>query len=259
MVSPQTGQASPGALVDTAGTIGGRAHVRPRALVGQALVDGGVDGVDDPLGAVHAELAGAGERGELGPVAHLVGQPPAQAGDAVLVAQEAVEAHRVLGEQRGQLVRGHVHGLRPERSERGTGEEGVRLHAPDPGLAFGPGLGEEQRAPVLEAPAGLAATRLGGLLLVLLQPPTLHQVHDEGQRRELEQQVLASPADLLQGMADRLLGGRDRRLEGGERERLEAGQAAAGVSLRQPFGVRLDLGQLGHGRSSGSPSRDARR
>jgi hypothetical protein len=66
-------------------------------------------------------------------------------------------------------------------------------------------------------------------------------VDHEGQRRELEQEVLAPPADVLERLAERLLGRRNGCLERGERERLESGQATSGVGLRQPFGVRLDL------------------
>ncbi len=78
------------------------------------------------------------ERRELRPVADLVGQPPARARRCVLVAQEAVQAHRVRGEQRGQLV--GVDGRSasgPRRVERRAASSASPAHAPHAGPALG--------------------------------------------------------------------------------------------------------------------------
>ena len=56
--------------------------------------------------AGRAELAGVRERRDPRTVADLVRQPPTDAGDHPLVAQEPVHAHRVRSEQRGQFVGG---------------------------------------------------------------------------------------------------------------------------------------------------------
>ena len=64
-------------------------------------------------------------------------------------------------------------------------------------------------AAVVEHEPGLAAARLGRLLLVDEQAAALHQVHDERDRLEVEQQVLAAAAD-----AARAAGRRPRRARG---------------------------------------------
>jgi hypothetical protein len=76
-----------------------------------------------------------------------------------------VEAHRVLGQEAGQAGLVEEVGLGPEGVERRLGQR-VTRHHPHAGLALGARLGEQQRAPVGEAPSSLAVAGTGGLLLV---------------------------------------------------------------------------------------------
>ena len=144
--------------------------------------------------------------------------------DDVLVAQPAVQAHLVLAEQPGERGSVEVGRLGAEAVERLL-PVGVARHHPHAGLALGAGLGQQQRPAVGERPAGLPALRLRRLLLVGLQPAALHQVHDERDRLEPQQQVLAPPADLEQRVPGGLFGGRGEGLERGERQRSEAAAA----------------------------------
>ena len=139
-------------------------------------------------------------------------------------------------------------GLGAEVVERRLGL-GVAVDGPHAGLALGAGLGEQQRPAVVEAPAGDAAPGLGRLLLVGLEPPALHQVHDERHHADVEQQVLAPPADEHDGLADGVGGIGPVRLEGGERDRREPLEHGAGEGGVEPLGVGLDLGELGHAAS----------
>ena len=170
---------------------------------------------------VAVELGRVGEGREPGPVADLVGEQAADARRDVLVAEEPVEAHRVLREERreGGLVDRVGVGAEAEQRRLLLGVAGDHPHA---GLALGAGLGEQQRPAVGEAPAGLAEARLGGLLLVRLEAPALHEVDDEGELAEVEQQVLAPPADEHELLAVGAVGGGRGRLQGGEGQRREA-------------------------------------
>ena len=67
------------------------------------------------------ELAGHRERRQLGAVAHLVGQAPADPGDRALVAQEAVQAHRLGGEAAPPTRRARS-GRPPGRGGRAGGD-----------------------------------------------------------------------------------------------------------------------------------------
>ena len=105
---------------------------------------------------VAVELGGVGEGRQPGPVADLVGEAPAEPGDDVLVAQEPVQAHRVGRAAAAASVAGvDGVGLGAEPVERRL-RLGVAGDDPHAGLALGAGLGEQQRPPVGEAPAGLA-------------------------------------------------------------------------------------------------------
>ena len=70
-----------GPIVHPAGAVRGRAHVGRGPLVRQALVDGLADRGATRWRPSTPSLRGRGERRELGPVAHLVGQPAADPGD----------------------------------------------------------------------------------------------------------------------------------------------------------------------------------
>ena len=215
-------------------------------------------GFVQPPDLAGVELRRVGERRELRPVADLVGEPAADARDRALIAQDAVQAPGVLLQDRAERRFVDRVGIGAEPQD-GLAVVGIAGHDPHAGSFLGAGLGEQQGRALVELPSGDAAPRLRRLLLVGLQPPSLHQVDDEGQRLELEQEVLAAPTDVLERVAERLVGRWDGRLERREAQRLEAAQASAGVGLRQPFGVRLDFGKLGHGRPSGSPSGGAPR
>ncbi len=248
-----------GAMVHAARTVLRRAHVVTRAFVLESLGDGVADGGDDRGRPVEPELAGHRERRQPGAMADLVRQAPPEPGDRALVAEEAVQAHRPLGEEGRQLARLDPVGLGSEAVQRWRGQLVTGGHAPDAGLALGALLGEQQRrAAVVEHEPRLTSSRLGRLLGVLGEAPTLHQVDDERQRLEAHEQVLAAPADVEQGEALGLVRRRHDRLQRGERQRHEPGEAATGVAGGQPFGVRLDLGELGHG-ISGTPCASGRR
>jgi hypothetical protein len=131
------------------------------------------------------------------------------------------------------------------RSSSGAWPSGSPADHPHPGLALGAGLGEQQGPTVGEAPAGLAAPRLGRLLGVLLEPAALHEVDDEGHRLEPQQQVLAPAADLLERLALGGLGRGRGGLEGGEGERPEARQVRPGVGLGEALGVSWTSGISG--------------
>ncbi len=203
-----------------------------------------------PVDRLGVELGGGGEGRQLRPVADLVGQAPAQARQDVLVPQPAVQAHGVLGEQAAEVVPAEGVGFGAEVVERGPAL-GSAVHHPHAGLALGAGLGEQEGPAVGEGPAGLAAPGLGRLLGVLLEAAALHEVDDERHRLEPQQQVLAPAPHLLERVALRRLRRGRGGLEGGEGQRPEARQVGPGVGLREPLGVGLDLGHLGHG---GPPS-----
>ena len=136
---------------------------------------------------------------------HLVGQPPADAGDAG-AGRGGTRAGACCGRRSAPPARRRsiVAASGPRRSSGGDVGHGVGRHAPHAGLALGALLGEQQRRAVVgEHEAGLAAARLGRLLGVDEQPAALHQVHDERHRLEAHQQVLAAAADLDQRLAVR--------------------------------------------------------
>ncbi len=173
------------------------------------------------LCVVPVELRGVGERRQAGTVADLVGQPPTEAGHDVLVAQEAVEAHGVRGEEQAELVGVQRVGVGAQPIE-GRLLLGVAGQHPHAGLALGAGLGEQQGPPVGEAPPGLAEAGLGRLLLVDLESAALHEVDDEGGHAEVEQQVLAPPSDEDQLVPVGRVGRRNGCLQGREGDRREA-------------------------------------
>jgi hypothetical protein len=71
----------------------------------------------------------------------------------------------------------------------------VGRQTPHPGPSLRALLGEQQRRALVEHEPRLAAARLGRLLLVGEQAAALHEVDGEGDRFELEQEVLAAPTD----------------------------------------------------------------
>ncbi|CAB4560676.1 unannotated protein [freshwater metagenome] len=237
--------------------VGRRAHVRSGALVREPVLHARVDRGPHRVRTLGAELARHRERGELGPVAHLVREHPAEPGDRVLVAQEPVQSHVVRREALGELLVGELQRLRTEPVERRPADRG-RCHAPHPGAAFLARLGEQQRRPLVEHEPGLSVARLGGLLVVDQQPAALHQVDHEHHRLEAQQQVLATAADLDERMAVRLVRSRHGGLQRGEVERHEPLQGAPAELLGEPLGVRLHLGELGHRGSSVSGTRCGR-
>ena len=88
---------------------------REHAVHRPACERGVVEEMND-VEAEHAPIrAGHGERRQLRPVAHLVGQAPAEPGDGTLVAQEPVQADVAPGEQGDHLLRRHLIGFRAER------------------------------------------------------------------------------------------------------------------------------------------------
>jgi hypothetical protein len=96
----------------------GRAHVIARPLVLKTFGHGLADRRDDGGCVVCRELARHREGRQLGPVADLVGEAPADPGDSTLIAQEPVQAHRLLLEPRQQLVGFDGGGFRAEPVER---------------------------------------------------------------------------------------------------------------------------------------------
>ncbi len=84
-------------------------------------------------------------------------------------------------------------------------------------------------------------------LVVGDEAAALHQVHDERDRLEPQQQVLASTPDVQERSTERLRRCGHRRLQRGEVERRESRERASGELLGQALGVSLDLGHLRHG------------
>ena len=172
---------------------------------------------------------------------------PAEAGDEALVAEEPVQAHRVLGQQRARGWRRRPCRRRGRGRASGSCSSGSPSTHPHAGLALGAGLGEQQRPAVGEPPAGLAEPRLGRLLLVGLEAAALHEVDDEGELAEVEQQVLA-PAPHR-----RARGRRPPRARGiavlstVKASGVNRSQRGAGEVGVEPLGVGLDLGELRHG------------
>ena len=226
-------------------SVGGGRHVVALPLDRQRLLNGVVHGGGDPFGVLGPHGGGLGERRDLRAVADLVGEHPADPGQDPLVAQHRVDAGRV-GREHGRELRG-VDGV-------GLGAEPVQrrlsLHRaaqdPHPGLAFGAGLGQQPRAPVGEGPAEQPSARLLGLLRVRTEATALHEVDHVGGVPEVQQQVLATRADLLERVADRRVG---RRIEGLQRREAQQGDAVedvVGEGGGHPLGVGADFGKLGH-------------
>ena len=178
-----------------------------------------------------AELRGRREGRELRPVTDLVGEAPAEPGEGALVAQEPVQPHRVVGEHGRELL---------HRDLVGFGAEAQRVWArarrrsdPHAGSLLLARLGEQQRAcrrrtsseprrPAASAPASSSG---------LSRPPCM-RCTTKVQRLEVEQQVLAPPADPHQRMIHRASGRRHRGLHRRERERRELAQDVAAPTLR---------------------------
>ena len=121
-------------------------------------------------------------------------------------------------------------------------------HDPQPGLVLGAGLGEEEGGAGVEAQSHEPAARFGRFLGVGSQPSALHEVDDEGERREPQQEVLAPLVDPIERAAHGDVGRRHGGLQGGEREGTHTGEGLTAVGGGQSFGVGPDLGQLGHAR-----------
>ena len=184
-------------------------------------------------------------------MAHLVGQTAADAGEAPLVAQEAVQAHGLGPEPFGQLLRLDAVGLGTELVEGRRAEDIVARYAPHAGAALGALLGKQPGRDLPgEDEASLPAARLGRPLHVDRKSAALHEVDHERNGLEASEEVLATATDFLEGAAVGLVGSREDRLQRGERERDELRQLPAGVVRSQPFSMRLDFGQLGHGASA---------
>ena len=108
------------AVVHVRGAVGGRAHLVEAALEGEALrrcTRGSPR--TSRVDVVAVELARVGERREPRPVAHLVGEQPPHPGEEVLVAEEPVQPHRVVLEQRGE--RRPCRACRPRDRGRASG------------------------------------------------------------------------------------------------------------------------------------------
>ena len=106
-------------------------------------------------GAVVDQLGGGGERGEAGPVADLVGQAAADAGDRRAGrggSRAGARGARGAGASRASGV--DLVGVGPEAGRAGGAGLGVAGDHPHPGLALGPGLGEQQGPVRRRAPTG---------------------------------------------------------------------------------------------------------
>ena len=135
--------------------------------------------------------------------------------------------------------------------KRASATSGVSPHT---GAAFVTRFRQHEGTAVAETPAGERALgRPGSLFRIGLEAASLHEVDGEGERAEVEQQVLAAPAhahERLPLREDRI--GRER-LHGGDRQRREALECDTAVVAGEPLRVRLDLGQLRHQTNSVRP------
>ena len=215
-------------------------------------------------GAVGTELAGVGERRHLRPVAHLVGEAPADTGDHALIAQEAVHAHRVGGEQCGEFGVGDRGRFRAELVERWHGQHGVARDAPHAGSALLALLGEQQRGLVdrpvgeldrLEAEPGLrrlAASPSASRRAAAVRPASGAPTNVTGSK--WTRRYLPRRPTSISGWPYACDGCGHCGLERSEVERREPGEDAPGELGGQALGVRLDLGHLGHRSSVSSAS-----
>ena len=94
-----------------------------------------------------------------------------------------------------QRRRGRPGRRRGRGRSSGSWVSGSPLTTHTPALRSVPASVSSRARPSAKHPAGHAAPGLGRLLLVGLEPAALHEVDDEGGRAEVEQQVLAPPAD----------------------------------------------------------------
>ena len=147
----------------------------------------------------------------------------------------------------------------PSLSSGGLREHRGGRRAPHPGAPLLALFGEEQgvRGDIgavvvdrFEQETCLTAAGLHRQLRIVEQPAALHEVHHERRVAELEEQVLAPPANHHQFVAVRVVGPGECGLEGGEVERHEFRQGSPAVPIGEPFGVRLDLWHLGHRRTA---------
>jgi hypothetical protein len=199
-----------------------------------------VDSGDDSSGTLGAELAGHRERGDLGAMADLVGQHAAEPGDLVLVAEVAVYAHVGRPERSCERVGRDVERFGPETVE-GRTVDCVVGDAPHSRSSFRAGFGQQQRRRLGEHEPCLAVARFQRLLLVDEQAPTLHEVHHEGHRLELQLQVLAAPPHELEGETVGHIRSWNRCLQRGEGEWMELDQFPSGELRGEPLGMRLNF------------------
>src|SRR5690606_20550625 len=111
------------AVVDGAGALLRRAHVLASALVRERRLALGVDRSREALDLLGGELGRVGERRELRGVADLVGEAAAEARNHLLVAQDAVDAGGVLGQDRREGGGVERLGVGPEAEDRVLGLE----------------------------------------------------------------------------------------------------------------------------------------
>ena len=157
-----------------------------------------LDRVDEHRGVVGGQLAGRRERRELRPVADLVGQPPAEPGEDVLVAQQAVQPHRVLVQQLRAAASGSSVSASGPSPSSGGWVSGSPADRPDarprarcrPRSAAAPG---RRRTRQRASPSrGLAGCLPSGSSLS--RPPCM-RCTTKVSVAEVEQQVLAPAAD----------------------------------------------------------------
>src|SRR3954464_4638392 len=232
---------------------------RHRELVGDGqrddalvVLDGAVQALDARLaqrvGLLVAEVVRALERREPRGPQDLVDPRAPDAGDDVLVAQDAVQRPRALrGQQFAQRWRVGPR-LRPEGRKRVVVGDVRRAQDLDPRALARAEFAQAQLVAVRQAdeqPRSAIAQR--GALVEELQAPGRHEVHQQGEvAREVDDEVLAHAPHAGDGGAlDRV----QRRVEGLQRvdarreRRLDDDTPQRGI---QPACGDLDLGQLGH-------------
>ena len=183
------------------------------------------DRLGQPLGLVGGELRRVGERRQLGPVADLVGQPAAEAGDGVLVAEEAVEPGRVRRAGACAACRGRPGRRRARGRSSGSCVSGSPLTTHTPALRSVPASVSSRARPSANTqrampPRGLADCFSSGFS----RPPCMRWTTKVAAPKSSSSCLPRRP-DEDELVVDRGLGGGHDGLQRGERDRPELRRA----------------------------------
>ncbi len=188
-------------------------------------------------------------------VQDLVRPGAADARDQPLVTEEGVQPARVGAEDLAELARAQAIRLRPD--VRQLLLDRLRRVEPDLGALLRAGLGEDERAAVIEGQAEGRRLRLLVAVTQEAKPPRAHEVDMQDELAVLGRQEDVLRAPLGTGEAAAFERGERRvvGLEGGDVRRARLGDREGAHRLVERAAERFDLRELRHLRPPGTRTR----